>query len=506
MSEREPIDEKFARVLQDAEATPPPRVWENIARERGWAHVTMLRLQRRWGLLALLLLLGGAGAYRSAFHEYRPALAMEQNGASVGRADSQGYTAQGRPIEALAVTMNETTEPTVPVPSAMAPPKNEGATNELPTTDMASAQGGGSTVLILVSQSERSDKPIAQYSGTVVQVAPTADQPIVDLVLTATGGDQDVKFVNDPVSSLNAMPAASERERASIAMLNADLMEGNTSSASEDAVAKFLQVRHSELLQTPALATPVALSTMDFFGPQRAWWLAATVGQFRESRTWHGSDAVLVEGLQSTELTHFPVGLGVLVGFENRSGWGMAVGLEYNAGRYTYRHLDQFVQRTDSLVPFVVTFNSDVIESYSDTLSTFTDQRRPVATENRYTTVRIPVEASWHTGWRRWHVGARAGLALEINTQLAGATLVEATGGTQSVDVSSTPVARTSTMLGGSLAADLGYGLTERIGIWVSPTYASGLRSLSVKGDASYAIPERIGLRFRLAYTFCPRP
>ena len=466
----------------------------------------MLRLQRRWGLLALLLLLGGAGAYRSAFHEHGPALAMGQNGASVGRADSQGYTAQGRPIEALAVTMNETTQSMVPVPAAVAPPENAVGPNELQVTAPALAQRRKTTGPISIRQSERSDKSIAQYTGALGQVVSIADQLTVDLVLTATGGGSDVMPVNDPVSSLNAMPAASERESASIVMLNADLMEGNTSSASEDAVAKFLQVRHSELLQTPALATPLALSTMDFLGPQRAWWLAGTVGQFRESRTWHGSDAVLVEGLQSTELTHFPVGLGVLVGFENRSGWGMAVGLEYNAGRYTYRHLDQFVQRTDSLVPFVVTFNSDVIESYSDTLSTFTDQRRPVATENRYTTVRVPVEASWHAGWRRWHVGARAGLALEINTQLAGATLVEATGGTQSVDVSSAPVARTSTLLAGSLAADLGYGLTERIGIWVSPTYASGLRSLSVKGDASYAMPERIGLRFRLAYTLCPRP
>ena len=466
----------------------------------------MLRLQRRWGLLALLLLLGGAGAYRVTFYEQGQALTIEKDGSSLDPADSQGYTEQDQPLEALAVTMNETAESIVPVPPAVAPPENAGDPNELQVTAPALAQRRRTIGPRSIRQSERSDRSTAQYAGTSGQVVSIADQPTVDLVLTATGGVSDVMPVNDPVSSLNAMPVASERERASIVMLNADLMEGNTSNASADAVAKFLQVRHSELLQPPTLAKPIAPPPMEFFGPHRAWWLAATVGQFRESRTWHGADAVLVEGLQSTELTHFPVGLGVLVGFENRSGWGMAAGLEYNAGRYTYRHLDQFVQRTDSLVPFVVTFNSDVIESYSDTLSTFTDQRRPVATENRYTTVRVPVEFSWHTGWRRWHVGARAGLALELNTQLAGATLVEATGGTQSVDVSSAPVARTATVLAGSLAADLGYGLTERIGIWVSPTYASGLRSLSVKGDASYAMPERIGLRFRLAYTLCPRP
>ncbi|MFZ1658758.1 MAG: hypothetical protein WAT61_08070, partial [Flavobacteriales bacterium] len=77
MNERQPIDDLFARALRDAEATPPPRVWEGVARERGWAHVTLVRLQRRWGLLALLLLLGGASAYWGFVGTQNDALVMQ---------------------------------------------------------------------------------------------------------------------------------------------------------------------------------------------------------------------------------------------------------------------------------------------------------------------------------------------------------------------------------------------------------------------------------------------
>ena len=35
MNGRHPIDDLFARGLRDAEATPPPAVWEGIVRERG---------------------------------------------------------------------------------------------------------------------------------------------------------------------------------------------------------------------------------------------------------------------------------------------------------------------------------------------------------------------------------------------------------------------------------------------------------------------------------------
>ncbi|MBK8582766.1 MAG: hypothetical protein IPL86_13370 [Flavobacteriales bacterium] len=86
----------------------------------------------------------------------------------------------------------------------------------------------------------------------------------------------------------------------------------------------------------------------------------------------------------------------------------------------------------------MTTFNSDVTESYSDTLSTFAEQRQTVAAENRYH-LRVPAGPAG-TRWHRWHFGAWAGLAVEFNTQRSEATLVEAIGGLQSVDVATAPV------------------------------------------------------------------
>ena len=63
MREQHPLDDLFARALRDAEATPSDAVWDGIVQERGWAHLTLLQLRRRWGWLALILLFGGTAGY-----------------------------------------------------------------------------------------------------------------------------------------------------------------------------------------------------------------------------------------------------------------------------------------------------------------------------------------------------------------------------------------------------------------------------------------------------------
>ena len=186
-----------------------------------------------------------------------------------------------------------------------------------------------------------------------------------------------------------------------------------------------------------------------------------------------------------------------------QGGWGLATGLEYSAARYDFQHLDQFSSMRDSLITHVITFNSQVVDSYVDTLTTFTEVRRTVAAVNHYTSIRVPLEGSWHKAWRRWHFGVRGGMAMEFNTMRSGVTLMNKQGGTRSVDVSSTEK-RTAVLLSCGLAADVGYAINERMAIWASPGYATGLFSLSPNDGTPYAMPERMGLRFRLAYTLRP--
>ena len=273
----------------------------------------------------------------------------------------------------------------------------------------------------------------------------------------------------------------------------------------EEVRARFLAVRSTPLApMAMASAPPAANTTPTFAKPRRGWWLGALASRSEEHRTWHGKEALLVRSLQSTELVHHTVGYGLMVGMELKGGWGFTAGAEYSNVRYDFKHLDRFTLRNDSLIPYLITFNAQVLESYSDTVTTYTEERRDVATVNRYSALRIPVEAGWSKGWHRWRFGARAGVALEFNTMRAGATLVNTDGGMQSIDVGAAPVRRSTTLLTGSLAADISYGLSDRLFIRASPTWATGLCTLAPDPDGPYAMPRRAGIRFLLAYTLRP--
>jgi opacity protein-like surface antigen len=228
------------------------------------------------------------------------------------------------------------------------------------------------------------------------------------------------------------------------------------------------------------------------------------MGEYRESRAWRGGDPRLAQALNGTETAHSPWSIGILGGMEGRNGWGISIGLGYNAAHYDFHHVDRILSRNDSLVPYVITFNSQVIASYMDTVTTFSEERHPVAAMNRYSLIRVPIEVSWHRPWRRWQYGLRAGLSAEFNTMISGITLVSDgnESGTRSVDVASDLERRTNALLTGSVAADLGYALTDRWALWASPTVAIGLLPLSHASDAPYAMPDRLGMRLRLSYSF----
>lgn len=89
MSGKHPIDELFAQALRDAEAQPPPAVWEGILRERGQRKGTSARYRRWWVYAAaLLLLLGGAGYWALKVNEEPHAAGHEQRATSAPVTDA----------------------------------------------------------------------------------------------------------------------------------------------------------------------------------------------------------------------------------------------------------------------------------------------------------------------------------------------------------------------------------------------------------------------------------
>ena len=502
MKEQHPIDELFARGLRDAKAAPSAAVWEGIVQERGWAHLTLLQLRRRWGWLALVFLLGGGATY----------LGINSGN---GKELAESQLPEQRTHPALMILDVSQTAPSNTVISASFGEVEMGSTR---TSNVTTQDEQHSSVPNHGQQTE--EVLAAQTARVAIGSSRSPDSP-EDLAVSQSSRRNDVSTLAQPMRIPRPTRAEQgETEKAPSSSADASLTaelplvpdepairsenrDRNDASDMELVRPSMLQIRPS-ILERELLAADLRYGNQpQFRAPHRAWWVAATAGQFRETRTWHGGDTELVIALQGTETPHHTLNFGVLTGISYHGGFGLATGLEYSAARYDFQHLDQFSSVRDSLITHVITFNSQVVESYVDTLTTYTEVRRTVAAVNHYTSIRVPLEGSWHKAWRRWHFGVRGGMALEFNTMRSGVTLMNEQGGTRSVDVSSTEK-RTAVLLSGGLAADVGYAINERLAIWASPGYATGLFSLSPSDGTPYAMPERMGIRFRLAYTLRP--
>lgn len=476
-----PIDELFARGLRNAEENPPPQLWEDIAQERNWAHMTLLHLRRKWGWLALLLLVGGTATYLGG----RPSgaeMAGETPGPAAGPVVTAGLVAPGTPAEGSApvhFTSEAEYRPgpasALPTPMAAALPAELTSAEAAPAASpdvIAHQHGSNADATGAKGQRERAGKEVEQHRSGMATSLLTGPEP-------ATGP-----------ASVPSSPVARAGSRVP-----------TTVQGLSQVTTGMLHLLPPDVQRAPLDAGPLPGRTLHFRGPHRSWWAMVTAGQYRETRTWRGADAQLVQALQGTETDHHTVHFGLLVGVRAKGGWGLATGLEYGAVRYDFRHLDRFRSVRDSVVTNVVTFNTVVVGSFTDTVTTSTEVRQAVAAVNHHTVLRVPLEASWKKPWRRWQWGVRGGLALEFNTMRAGATLMSGPEGTRSVDIA-TMETRSVVLVNGSVGVDLGYALNDRTILWLSPGYTSGLLSLTPMDDKPFAVPERTGLRFGLSYTF----
>ena len=478
MKEQHPIDELFARALRDGEAPPPPAVHKGLARQRGWQAGTGLP-RRTWPLL--LLLLGTLAGYWVI--------------APVGRADIGGTTpvaaAGATAADRSAAPMQQGAQPGGESAShADDPPPEVHASGMAPPPSPGPLAGNHAAGMQAAKPPQQAEEPIRTegprmagtlgiepaHHGTPAALAATSQAAAV---AAHPGRQAEI----EPYSGRQPRPAPEA-----------------TSAQARSAPPGPLAVRWPSLALDAATTAPMAADALPFRGPRHAWWVAATAGFLAETRTWKGGDSGLRQALQGTEVPHPATAFGVLAGREGRGGWNLAAGIEYSASRYAFNHTDRFRSRTDSVVTWVVTFNNQVLSSHTDTLSVYGNVQQSIAAINRVSTVRVPVELGWHRALRRFHLGARAGLAAELNFIRSGATLARMDGGTRSVDASKADD-RTTLLLAGTVAADLGYALSEQWGLWASPTFGTGLFPLSAANEAPYALPQRFGVRFRLAYT-----
>lgn len=486
MKEEEAIDALFARGLRNAEVPPPPAVWAGIERERDRVHLTLLGLRRRWGLLALLLLAGGAALYwggAAAPGNGSVALAPPVQEGPARHATGAGPwgTAEVQQSEVRAVQPAVRNRPVRRPDGSTDAVARSTRTNGTPVREAETANSEGASTILLVG----AIGPSKVNAGLIVESTDLKDEAL-PAVAQAHMEQVDEANLSEPG------PEAVKSMDANLAHAGMPTGPG----------VEFLHVRRAIPGQAEAWPVPASSATTGYRGPKQRWWLAATVAAYAEERHWHGPEAWV---MQAAEWPHHRTGAGLELGMKGRSGWSLSLGAEISLARADYRHLDRFTMRTDTVVPFVVTFNDQVLSNYTDTVTLWSEEERDVRAVNQWTALRLPLEASWHRGWCRWRFGVRGGMAVEVNSQRSGVALVAVPGGTQSVDVVAAPVRTTSVLLATTVGADIGFGLTDQFTLWATPGWSAGLFSLSREAERAYSLPERTGVGFRLSYALQPR-
>ncbi|MFT3884471.1 MAG: hypothetical protein QM724_03290 [Flavobacteriales bacterium] len=520
MNGKHSLDDLFARGLRDAEAAPPGAVWEGVVRRRGRAHRILQRLRRNWGYgLTALLLIGAGTAFWTSYTSGpgHTAEAVPSSGTAIPGRERASTTEEPRAVPEGPTEASGTTSPGgVPVP-----PPNAAATPGTPAPilpEQAPAPGitrssAQRTDARTPEHAERSASSTSASSPRTVAVGHTADA--YGAASSATRRSSiDTRNTNAPDPSAASTPVSAPSSVASVPRSGADASLAGSDHAPAWEGASVLRpngqdravqepARMVGLLRDRPAPAPATITTPPYVRPKGDRWVAVQSGYYQEERVWNGSDKALVKALGHTETPHYPWSIGVAAGRTFRSGWGLSVGAEYLGARYRFLHEDRIVQRTETVTRYLVTLNTDIFSSRMDTLVSISEDRRTSSAINTYSVVRVPVELSYHRPWKRWRYGVQAGVAAEFVRMRSGLTLSTSPEGSEyAVDLASEDQKqRSNTLLTGSIGLDLGYLINDRIGLWATPTYMRGLSPLTT-GDAAYAMPDRWGVRFRLAYTF----
>lgn len=538
MNAKHSLDDLFARVLRDAEATPPAAVWEGIMRKRGWAHRAKQKLRRNWGYgLAALLLLGGLGTYlaqrtpdatSAASAHTAPATTSTTGNSTPVTAPTTNST----PEVPRSVIGDEHADPSIAEGASANTPSSVAAnTGTAPGATPSASNAHTGAVPATMAGTRSMQHEHAPSEGTTTRAAvrdahnrahsngntaTIAHATVVGTAPSSSARSDDTQHANAaPTLPRTASPLASTsgNDRTDAVLTNAtpdQAIPAGTSMADRALELATMPTRRplrpAALQRTPEAAAPNPAPALPapYVLPSSDWWVAVQCGTYREDRQWHGTDTELASALDRTETPHYPWSIGLMGGREYRSGWGFAAGAELLGARYRFEHNDRIVQRSETVTEYLVTLNAQVIDSFTDTVVNVSEQRRLSQATNSYSVVRVPVEVSYHKNWHRWLYGVRLGVAAEFVTMRSGLTLSTAgdAGSEYSVDLASGATEeRSNALLTGSLGLDLGYQLSERFSFWATPGFARGLTPLST-GDAVYAQPARWGVRFRLAYTF----
>lgn len=457
MRDKHPIDDLFREALLRASVAPPPHLAEAILGAAQRRRRGAFWFRRRY-VLGGLVLLGVAGS-------------------GLGL-----WLSHGRGAGDLPGTITERTATTQPVQTGATGAQSEEAQTRVPP------------------EGEGVEQPFVAPTET-----PEKDQPM-------RSGAQSLADRSSPAGN-RAVPDEPEHKAAPaladpfVFPVQPDPSTARTPVQEEnEAPAQRATLDHllpRSISPTEVSATLVSAPPTDrYVLPSGDWWVGINVGAYASHRNWSGAPSVLSDALNESEAWTSTLAIGAMGGRAWRSGFGFGFGLENERSQQAYRHVDRTTSYETVVNTQMVTLNTLVFYTNSDTVITPSESERVSAGTDKRTTWRIPVEAFWHQNFGRWFVGARCGVAGEFTRVTASASLVndEVLGGVRSTTLEANELVRRYPFtLVGVVGADIGFSLHERWTVTASPLYMSGLFHTGDSNSVTSS-PERAGARFQLCY------
>lgn len=465
MQERHPIDDRFRRVLANAEAEPPASVWAGIAaaqdkRRRGGAWY--------WGRYAGLALVSTAllgGMIHYATND----------------------TGNDRPTDGM---VNRTVTQAEPGASGMAREKKQVVGEE-----HISAEQPGPVNL-------ENATAVVDHAGVAPTAASTA-RIMAKAEIGTTGTTDRSNHRNKGKRLTDAMGGHSVTAGEPIHAAVPSGPEGAVGLALEEGRTDREQVGHlSTVFRREIILEPMRVDRpVNYVLPRGEWWLGAQWSTYSSRSTWKGRDELLAAALDQSEGTVGTTAWGLLGGRQWRSGFGLSSGIIVDRLERTFSHVDAQSTTTEEISSYFVTLNDQVFVSNVDTIRTTTVDEEFTEGIDRRTMVRIPVLGHWTVDLRRWTLGVRAGMALELTRAEAGPGLLRVENGTVGAGQLNANVRsdRYPDMVLALAGIDLGYRLHERWSVQAGYAGMQGVAALSEQGPVQ-AYPVRHGAELRLIF------
>jgi hypothetical protein len=516
MNGKHPIDDLFARGLRDAEATPPPAVWEGIVRERAKARPSpaekpvLSKDRGRWGLAALLMLLLGAAGYLLVAQE-DPA----QDGPASARSSSgaKEQTATGHPdAVSTSSTSDNTNEDRL---SAATPNRVQGpeerASYASPSADTAGRPAGvtGESTVQAQNGTGSAKHTARRTHGSKEREANSGD-PTTASSITAQYTKRGSGAVDDgrkTDGALTSWPAGDAQDGPSEGDAGAfrdkragrsglegpDRMEQVVSSTSGRAVSEVhlptLEFVVTQYMNSVAPVPGSLLrgdSTPAYVHDKGQWWVAAQAEWAGLNGDWNGTGPE-VNALNASETWRGQNGFSIVFGRSWSDRWsvGMGMGITKQRSRFLRHEVEE--GRTETVVDTTWTatamgtqtnYTWDIVE----TLVEEPGVERDLNATNTYTRLRIAPELGIELlGRKRATLSARVAPTMMFDLGRKGSTV--ATVSTMDSLETLTPALATRSLgdasfdkrfqaaFALSLSLEARYQLHERWAVSLLPTY-----------------------------------